>query len=76
MHIPLVVAFLALLAFALLPVLDRPTGSERSAAGVCASLIRISVHIGGGRSKPPAGPAASPAEPVRHLNGKHYRDEQ
>jgi hypothetical protein len=41
MHIPLIIAVLAFLAFALLPVLDRPTGSEINAAGLRAYWFRI-----------------------------------
>jgi hypothetical protein len=41
MHIPLVIAILALLAFALLPVLDRYVSSEISAKGPRAHLVRI-----------------------------------
>lgn len=41
MHIPLVIAILASLAFLLLPLLDRATGPEISAKGVRAYLIRI-----------------------------------
>jgi hypothetical protein len=40
-HLPLVIAILALLAFALLPVLDRSASSEPNAKGVRAQLIRI-----------------------------------
>ena len=41
MHIPLIIAILALLAFALLPLLDRSVISEISAKGLPAYLIRI-----------------------------------
>jgi hypothetical protein len=41
MHIPLVIALLALLVFMLLPMLDRPTGSEINATGVRAYWVRI-----------------------------------
>jgi hypothetical protein len=41
MHIPLVIAILAVLAFALLPVLDRSASSEINAKGLRAYLIRI-----------------------------------
>ena len=41
MHIPLVIALLALLAFMLLPVLDRPAGPEINARGLHAFVIRI-----------------------------------
>lgn len=41
MHIPLIIAILALLAFALLPALDRYTNSETAAKGVRAYLNRI-----------------------------------
>jgi hypothetical protein len=41
MHIALVIAILALLAFALLPVLDRSASSEINAKGLRAYLIRI-----------------------------------
>ena len=41
MHIPLVIAILAFLAFALLPVLDRSAGSEINATGLRSYLIRI-----------------------------------
>ena len=41
MHLPLVIAVLALLAFALLPVLDRSASSETNAKGLRAYLIRI-----------------------------------
>jgi hypothetical protein len=41
MHIPLIIAILALLAFALLPVLDRSASSEINAKGLHVYLIRI-----------------------------------
>jgi len=41
MHIPLVIAVLAFLAFALLPVLDRSASSEINAKGLRYYLIRI-----------------------------------
>ena len=41
MHIPFAIAVLALLAFALLPVLDRAATSEINAKGLRAYLIRI-----------------------------------
>ena len=41
MHIPLVIAILAFLAFALLPVLDRSAGSEINAKGLRAYWIRV-----------------------------------
>jgi len=41
MHIPLIIAILALLAFALLPVLDRSASSETDATGIRAYMIRI-----------------------------------
>jgi hypothetical protein len=41
MHIPLVIAILAFLALALLPMLDRSTSSETNATGLRAYLIRI-----------------------------------
>jgi hypothetical protein len=41
MHIPLIIAVLAFLAFALLPVLDRSDSSEINAKGLRAYLIRI-----------------------------------
>jgi hypothetical protein len=41
MHIPLVIAVLALLVFMLLPMLDRPTGSEINARGLRAYWVRI-----------------------------------
>jgi len=41
MHLPLVIAVLALLAFALLPVLDRSASPETNAKGLRAYLIRI-----------------------------------
>ncbi len=41
MHIPLVIAVLAVLAFMLLPMLDRPTGPEINATGLRAYWIRI-----------------------------------
>jgi hypothetical protein len=41
MHIPLVIAVLAFLAFALLPVLDRSADSEVNAKGLCAYWFRV-----------------------------------
>jgi hypothetical protein len=41
MHIPLAIAVLALLVFMLLPMLDRPTGSEINATGLRAYWDRI-----------------------------------
>ncbi len=41
MHIPLVIAILAFLAFALLPMLDRSTSSQFNAKGLRAYLVRI-----------------------------------
>jgi hypothetical protein len=41
MHIPLVIAMLAFLAFVLLAVLDRSASSEINAKGLRAYLIRI-----------------------------------
>ncbi len=41
MHIPLVIAILAFLAFVLLPVLDRSASSEINATGLRAYWIRI-----------------------------------
>ena len=41
MHIPLVIAILAVVALALLPVLDRATSSENNAKGLRVYLIRI-----------------------------------
>ena len=41
MHIPLVIAVLAFLAFALLPVLDRTTGSEVNAKGLRVYWVRV-----------------------------------
>lgn len=41
MHIPLAIAILAFLAFALLPVLDRSASSETNAKGLRAYWIRI-----------------------------------
>jgi hypothetical protein len=41
MHIPLAIAILAVLALALLPVLDRSTSSEISAKGLRVYLVRI-----------------------------------
>jgi hypothetical protein len=43
MHIPLVISILALLAFALLPVLDRSANSKVNGPGPRASWIRV-VH--------------------------------
>jgi type II secretory pathway pseudopilin PulG len=41
MHIPLVIAIFAVLALALLPVLDRSTRSEINTKGLRVYLIRI-----------------------------------
>ena len=41
MHIPLVIAILAFLAFALLPVLDHFASSEINATGLRSYFIRI-----------------------------------
>jgi len=41
MHIPLVIAILAFLAFALLPVLDRSVSSEIATKGLRSYLMRI-----------------------------------
>jgi len=41
MHIPLAIAILAFLVFALLPVLDRSASSEINAEGLRYYLIRI-----------------------------------
>ena len=41
MHIPLALAVLALLAFALLPALDRTTGSEVNAKGLRGYWVRV-----------------------------------
>ena len=41
MHIPLVISILALLAFALLPVLDRSANSKINAPGLRAYWIRV-----------------------------------
>ena len=41
MHIPLVIAVLAFLAFALLPVLDRSAGSEVNAKGLRGYWVRV-----------------------------------
>ncbi len=41
MHIPLVIVFLALLAFALLQMLDHFANSEINTTGLRAYLIRI-----------------------------------
>ena len=41
MHIPLVIAILAFLAFALLPLLDRSTRSEINAKGLRSYFIRV-----------------------------------
>ena len=41
MHIPLVIAVLAFLAFALLPVLDRSAGSEVNAKGLRVYWVRV-----------------------------------
>jgi hypothetical protein len=41
MDVPLVIAVVALLALALLPVLDRAARSEISAKGLRAHLIRV-----------------------------------
>jgi hypothetical protein len=47
MHIPLVLAVLALLAFALLPVLDRFTGSEVNAKGLRVHWVRVARWVKG-----------------------------
>ncbi len=44
-HIPLVIAVLALVAFALLPQLDRYVGAETGAHGVRLLLVRLSHWI-------------------------------
>ena len=41
MHIPLAIAILALLAFALLPVLDRSADSKINARGPRAYWVRV-----------------------------------
>ena len=41
MHIPLVIAILAFLILALLPVLDRSANSESATRGLRAYLVRI-----------------------------------
>ncbi len=41
MHIPLVIAVLALLAWTLLPQLDRYTGSGTGATGLRSYLVRL-----------------------------------
>ena len=41
MHIPLIIAILALLALALLPVLDRSASSEIDAKGMRSYVTRI-----------------------------------
>ena len=41
MHISLAIAILALLAFMLLPVLDRPPSSEINTKGLRANMIRF-----------------------------------
>ncbi len=41
MHIPLIIGSVAVLAFALLPILDRLPDSEARARGLRAYLIRI-----------------------------------
>ncbi len=41
MHIPLIIAIVALLALALLPVLDRSANSEIATKGVRAYLNRL-----------------------------------
>ena len=41
MHIPLVIAILAVLAFALLPVLDRSAASKIDAPGLRAYWISV-----------------------------------
>ena len=41
MHIPLIIAILAVLALALLPVLDRSVSSEISANGLRSYWIRV-----------------------------------
>jgi len=45
MHIPLVIAVLALLAFALLPQLDRYTGTETGIPGLRSYLVRLAHWI-------------------------------
>ena len=47
MHIPLIIAVLAFLAFALLPVLDRSPSSEINAKGLHAYWIRIARWMDG-----------------------------
>ena len=41
MHIPLVIAVLAFLAFALLPILDRSAGSEVNDKGLRVYWVRV-----------------------------------
>jgi hypothetical protein len=41
MHIPLIIAILAFLALALLPVLDRSVSAESNAKGLRAYLSRV-----------------------------------
>ena len=41
MHIPLIIVVLALLAFGLLPALDRTTGSEVNAKGLRDYWVRV-----------------------------------
>jgi hypothetical protein len=41
MHIPLIIAVMALLVLALLPVLDRSAGSEINAGGLRAYVNRV-----------------------------------
>ena len=53
MHIPLVIAILAFLAFALLPVLDRSAGSEINAKGLRV-LLDPCRTLGEGVSQPEA----------------------
>ena len=45
MHIPLIIAVLAFLAFVLLPVLDRSPSSEINAKGLRAYLNRIACWV-------------------------------
>ena len=45
MHIPLVIAILALLAFALLPQLDRYIGTETGIPGPRSYLVRLAHWI-------------------------------
>ncbi|HSN74425.1 MAG TPA: hypothetical protein VL334_04920 [Anaerolineae bacterium] len=41
MHVPLVISILALLAFVLLPALDRTTGSEVNVKGLRGYWVRV-----------------------------------